>query len=178
MQEPPQNEPPQQYAQYYRGGNNQFQGSSQQLQALSDGYFGLNNVFIVNVVLVFAARIAQTATQNTANFLIAVLASILVLGLAVGFLSYPVNKKVGYGAGWQPSGPVFASILMGINSALCCGVIGYFWVQSIAAKKMKEFGVQPKGFGLKKKDIQLAIQELQRQEAARQAPAAPPPPVV
>jgi hypothetical protein len=104
---------------------------------------------------------------------------ILVTGLSVGFLTYPHNKKIGYGAGWQSSGPIIASFLMGLNSAFCCGIIGYIWVQSIAASKMRTFGLKGSSFGgMKKKDIQFAIQELRKQEAMRQNPVGPAPPII
>jgi hypothetical protein len=53
-----------------------------------------------------------------------------------------------------------ASVLMGLNSALCCGVIGYIVVQSMAAKKFKEAGI-PKGFfGYKKADVNAFIDQM------------------
>src|SRR5689334_15737872 len=130
MSDIPPQEPPQQYAAYPRGGPVAGQyGSADQLQALSDGYFGLNTVFVLNLVLAFASR-AGTATAKDPATALAILGGfVLVTGLVVGFCTYPYNKKIAYGANWNPGMAVLASVLMALNSALCCGIVGYVVVQ-------------------------------------------------
>jgi hypothetical protein len=162
--------PPPQYAAYPRG--EALYGSSDKLRALADGYFGLNRVFLINVVLAIGSRVATAAEMPAATLLLVVAAVILVLGLAVGFLTYPCNKKIGYGANWSPGMPVLASVLMALNSALCCGIIGYIVVQSLAAKEMKKYGLVGGGFGLKKPNVERLISEMQLRE--RGQVAAPP----
>lgn len=99
----------------------------------------------------------------------------MILGLIVAFLTYGPNKKIGEGLGWSPSGAVVASVLMGLNSALCCGIIGYVVMQNIALVEMKKFGLKGGGlFGLRKKDVDIAIESLRTQEANMPPSAYPP----
>lgn len=135
---PPSGEPPQQnqpsYAPYYRPGAGSY-GTADKLQALSDGYFGLSKVFVINILIVLASRLV-TLTLGPDEALIALFAIMFVLLVAVAALSYGPNKRIGEGKDWPPSNALIASILMGLNSALCCGIIGYVVMQSIASKEM------------------------------------------
>ena len=98
------------------------------------------------------------------------------LGLLIGLiaitfilvlvLTLPHNKKIGEGLGWSPSGHIVASSLMALNSAICCGIIGYVVVQSMAAKKFKEAGAPRGFFGYKKVELYAFIDQLGMQNPA------------
>ena len=132
------------------------------LRLLADGYFGLNTVFILNIVMNFAGRAVGTAAGQTdgVGAIAILLGYVLVMLIAIGAATYPQNKKIGEGLGWSPSGPIVASVLMGLNSALCCGVIGYVVVQGMAAKKFKEAGAPRGFFGYKKVELYAFIDQL------------------
>lgn len=148
-------EVPPPYAQYPRSTPNY--GSLPQLRSLVDGYFGLSRVFAINIALAFAMRLASMFGGLAVLGLFA-----LAVGLAVGFLTYGPNKQIGYGANWSPAQPIVASVLMGINSALCCGIIGYAIMQTIAANHMKRYGIKMGFFASKKKvEDQVAALEAQ-----------------
>jgi hypothetical protein len=173
---PPGIGPPLQYSNYPRGQG--VYGSPERLQALSDGYFGLNLVFGLNVVLVIAARAAQltvasSSTVDPATMLLVICVSLGVIGFAVGFCTYPFNKKIGYGCGWSPAGPVIASVLMGLNSAFCCGIIGYVVVQQIAGQEIKRYGIKTGFFGLRKKEIAAVIASMRAHPPGPTYPPAP-----
>lgn len=136
-------------------------GSSAALQSLSDGYFGLSKVFGINIVIVVATNLAARSGSVPLGILALIL---LAISVTIGFLTYGPNKKIGEGAGWSPAQPVIASVLMGINSALCCGVIGYSVMQSIATNHMKRYGVKGGMFGLKKGDVQGFVRDLEARE--------------
>ncbi len=160
---------------YYRGsgarGANY--GSSDKLQALSDGYFGMNWVFLANVVIVVASRVGgalligpDESSIDPATALVFFFGTFAVLFLVVSIATFPFNKKIGVGRGWSPFGAVFASFLLGLNSALCCGVIGYVVMQMIASTEMKKYGIKTTFFGLKKKVIKARIDEIRQFEAS------------
>jgi hypothetical protein len=151
--------PPQQFAQYPRG--NDVYGSSEKLQNLMDGYFGLNWVFLVNVVLSLISRGLGAVAKNPEQALVMLLGFVVVVFAVIAGMSYPQNKKIGIGMGWPPANSVIASILMGLNSVVCCGIIGFIVMQSIAANEMKRYGITGGIFGLKKSVIQAKIAELQ-----------------
>lgn len=151
-------EQPPNYAAYYRGDANV---DPNKLRLLKEGYFGLNTVFLVNILMAVGANVAFRSSEDLGLFAIAV----IVVFVAIGLLTYPQNKKIGEGLGWAPSSAVLASVLMGLNSALCCGIIGYMVVQSMALKGMKAYGVTAGIFGLKKSVVEQRIAEL---EAAKQ----------
>lgn len=117
----------------------------------------------------FLGRGVGTAAggSNSAGVAAAIIIGyVLLMFFVVLFLTLPHNKKIGEGLGWSSSGPMVASILMGLNSALCCGVIGYVVVQSMAAKKFKEAGA-PRGFwGYKKAELYAFIDQLGMQQSA------------
>jgi hypothetical protein len=163
-------EPPPGYAAYPRG--QATYGSADQLRALADGYFGLNRVFLINIVLVLAVRAATASTNDPNTYYGILIGSVVAVGLIVGFMTFPHNKKIGYGANWQPGSPVLASVLMGLNSALCCGIIGYIVVQGLAAKEIKKYGLNAGAFGLKRTEIEQRIAEMR---AAESSPLPSPP---
>ncbi|MBI1335291.1 MAG: hypothetical protein JST12_05550 [Armatimonadetes bacterium] len=133
------------------------------LRNLADGYFGLNQVFIINIVLNFASRLlGQVSTPQTVWFIIFGYA--IVMMAAITALTLPHNKKIAAGMGWDPSKATLASVLMGLNSAFCCGIIGYIIMQSYAAKKFREAGAPRSFFGFKKAELYAFIDQLQYQQ--------------
>lgn len=171
---PPVVEPPVQYAHYYRPQTGpSFHGSAEKLQALADGYFGLNWVFLANIALSmgFGLVVGALARGKPVDPFDAVhLLVYPVVGLAVGLLSYPQNKKIGYGVGWSPSGPAIASTLMGLNSALCCGIIGFVVMQQIAASEMKKYGVRV-GVVFTRRQVQAVIDNLRPTQPQKESSA-------
>ena len=164
----PSRPPPPQYAGYTRP--SLVPGGPDDLQALADGYFGLNNIFVFNIVWVVAFNAySRSAPTNFTILFIFVGVTVLL----IGGLTYPYNKKIAQGMRWSPSAAGVASLLMGLNSALCCGIIGYVVMQSIAAKEMRKYGVTGGAFGMKKKLVQAVID---RMRTTPTAPAVPPGP--
>ncbi len=154
---PPPSGPPPNYAAYPRDAG---YGTAAQLRLLADGYFGLNKIFVINIVLVFALRFSILSIQGPSVLAVAGI-GLVIIGLVVGFGTYPYNKKIGEGANWGQGMPLVASILMGFNSALCCGIIGYIVVQMLAAQEIKKYGIKTGFFGLKKSEIEAKISQLQ-----------------
>ena len=180
-EQPPGPQP--QYAQYYRptAGQPNY-GSWQQLQALADGYFGLSWAFLVNVICAVGINIGfQSMSINgrvtsETSWALIYLGLVLCLGIVIALMTYPPNKKIAFGKGWKPGSAVLASVLMALNSIVCCGIIGYAVMQQLALSEMKLYGVRPRGFGLRRKDIDPIIQALKNQEHQGQvAPVYTPP---
>lgn len=147
------------------------------LRELAKAYFNLNWVFLANILLALAINVVAALLGAAAGgsgeeaSLVAWLVGIPILFFAVMFMSYPQNKRIAYGKGWAPSAAWIASFLMGLNSALCCGIIGFIVMQSIASKEMAQvYGVRRGFFGPRKADIERRILEL-----SVQPPASPPP---
>lgn len=74
---------------------------------------------------------------------------------------------IAYGKGWDPSAAMLASVLMGLNSALCCGIIGYVVMQQIASMEMKRYGIPAGFFGIRKAIVTARVAELRAQETSR-----------
>ena len=160
--------PPTQFAAYPRGNSVSNYGTVEQLEALGSGYFGLNTVFTVNLVIAVSLN-AASRTYGP----IALLIGALFLFAVVAALSYPQNQKIAYGKSWPNSKALLASILMGLNSALCCGLVGYVVMQNIAMKEMKLYGIQSGLFGLKKKDFENFVANRRNQISAPFPPVIP-----
>jgi hypothetical protein len=166
--------PPPEYASYYRPTS--VYGTAAQLQALSDGYVALNIVFAVNVVLGLTVSFGAygiRAALGPGVTVVWYIAGYLFLGIAVGVLTYVPNKKIGVGKGWSSGVALVASILMAVNAVFCCGLIGYMVMQQIAATEMKKYGVRLGLLGLRRREVQPLIEELERQE--QQQPSGTPP---
>ncbi|CAN5487944.1 hypothetical protein BH11ARM2_BH11ARM2_08080 [soil metagenome] len=137
-------------------------GNAARLRALADGYFGYGLVFGINFLLaVVASGLIQARITNY-------LMVIPVMFFAIGGLSYGPNRRIGEGKGWGSSGAVLASVLVGLNSALCCGIIGVLVMQNIARREIERYGV-PKGgfFGLKKPAVEATIAQREALEGGR-----------
>jgi cobalamin synthase len=148
--------PPPQFVQYPRGQNFSY-GTVEHLQAMGDGYFGLNGVFYVNVFLALGMRaLISNQTLGPASIFVAVSVMLAV----IGFLTLRFNKKIAFGKGWPEWSPVLCSVLMGINSALCCGVVGYLVMQMIASQEMRRYGMTIGYLGLNKKDFNAFVQKM------------------
>ena len=170
METPP--EPPPQYVAYPRAQIAPY-GSAERLKALFDGYSYLNRIFILNVALAIASRALGETAGTPEIWLMIVAVQVLVMGLVIGFATYPGNKKIAFGAGWPPGLGVLASVLMGLNSALCCGIIGYVVMQQIAINHMKRYGLKTAFLGgIKRPQVELAVAQLRAQESQTTAPPA------
>lgn len=166
------NEPPK-YAPYHRPGDGV--PDPAKLRALADGYFGLSWVFLVNVLLVLPLNALMMGDPMSEEAAVAkgmqTLIWIGVIFVVITLLSYRCNKRIAEGMDWSPAAGIAASILMGINSALCCGVVGYAIMQSIASNKMRNVYRMKLGMFAGKKMVNARIAELEAQRAA--GPAAP-----
>jgi hypothetical protein len=125
------------------------------LMALADGYFTLNLVFVANIVVALGVSalnvyVRQSGTDPTLAGEI-YLVSVVAIAVIIASLCLGPCKKIGYGLGWGSSMAYVAAILMGINSALCCGIIGFVVMQSIAGAEIKKYGVKGSTFGGYKK---------------------------
>ncbi|MCW5936303.1 MAG: hypothetical protein KIT11_03230 [Fimbriimonadaceae bacterium] len=134
------------------------------LKSLADGFFGLNTVFIVNVVMVVALNLAVRSVEEKDQLGIQ-LAGSAAVGIIVAFLTFKPNARIANGLGWPSYSALLASLLMGLNSALCCGLIGYIVMQQFALGGIKKYGIKAGFFGLKKKDVEERIAELRQQNS-------------
>lgn len=163
-QNPDPNRPPEGYAAYPRGpvGPAPY-GTADQLQALWEGYYGLNWVFLANVLLALGFRFIPMAMEDAASAGIAMLVLAILMFLVVAGYSFVYNRKIAFGKGWGDGVAVVASVLMGLNSVFCCGIIGYIVMQTIAATEMKNYGLKTGFLGVKKKEVQERIAQMRAQ---------------
>lgn len=130
--------PPSQFVEYPRETP---YGSADQLQALAAGYYGLNWVFVANFLVAIGGRVLVEKVEDPDAHLISILALLAFLLIGVSFASFPFNRKIAFGKGWSVAAAIVASALMGLNSALCFGAIGYIVMQAIALAEMRKYGV-------------------------------------
>lgn len=159
---------------YYHRGSGTY-GTPEKLLALYEGYAGLNLVFGINVALAIGSNFIGR-TLRPGDVVTAYLVVGLVFFVIISVLTYPQNKKIGFGKDWPSSMPVIASLLMGLNSALCCGIIGYMVMQNIALKEMKLYGLTGSFFGGVKKHTVMAKIEEMRRAASQSVPSQASPP--
>ena len=159
MQQPP--EPPPQYAAYPRESRAVY-GSAEQLRALYKGYSGLTLVFVLNILLSLLIQALFMNAGGGEDALLIWLIGSAVIGVFVALATYRCNKSIAYGANWHPSMAILASTLMGLNSALCCGIIGYVVLQQLATNEMKKYGLKSRFFGgIRKREVEQIAVELE-----------------
>jgi hypothetical protein len=148
----------QQYAQYYRqpsSGQVQY-GSPEKLKALAEGYFGLNWVFLANIVGVVLVNVLVMQ----ANEPLVLVGALMGLFLLVLVMTLSLTRRIAFGKGWQPGIGVLASFLMGFNSIVCCGIFGYVVMQQIAGQEIKRYGVKAGLLGFKKRDVEGTLAQM------------------
>ena len=64
-----------------------------------DAYYGFSRLFLVHVLIGLAWFGLIVALGDNGS--IVYFASFPLIMLTIGFLSYPLNKKIGYGANWS-----------------------------------------------------------------------------
>ena len=152
--------PPQTFAEYPRGPQAPMYGTAEKLKALSDGYFGMNWVFLVNVAVLLGSRVLLIAADRGEVALMLLAGSVIVTGLVVALFSYSYNKKISFGMNWQPSMAIVMSIVLALQSWLCCGAIGIVVIQQIVTAEIKRYGIPGGLFGFKKKVVEERIAQM------------------
>lgn len=148
---------PEQFVPYPRGPAPY--GTAPKLRALSEGYFNLNSVGLLNLVLGTVAISASFGTfQHGGPQLII---GLVLLGVVMGCLVYPCVKKIGFGLDWSPVNVQLYTLALVLNSMLCCGVIGYGILQQVAAVEMKKYGLNGSLFGMKRREVARRVAEME-----------------
>jgi hypothetical protein len=157
--------PVQAYANYPRTTAPSLRYSSpEKLQALMEGYYGLNWAFLAMVVLGILALVGLIASQESPigiGIFIFLLAAALV---AAGMISYPYNKKIGYGLGWKESTALWVSVGFSVGSCVTSPIIVFIVLQLITMMEIKNHGVKGGFFGVRKRDIKAKIEELKQSQ--------------
>lgn len=140
------------------------------LQALADGYFGLSYVFVANILIMLPLGVLSAAHPTSRSGWLALeffgFLWVVIMCCAIGILSYRPNRRIAEGMGWSPGQAVAASILIGINSLFCCGVLGYAIMQSIASRQMAQVYKLRIGLLTTRKHVQRRIDELRADRVA------------
>jgi hypothetical protein len=137
-------------------------GSAHQMKLLGEAYFELSNVFAINIVMALVARVVSAAA-GVPGIIIALLA---LFGVVTALTLKP-NRKIGEALGWTENGPMIASVLMGLNSALCCGAVGYIVVQGKASRELRNYGIRPGFLGINKKEFYRALDQRLHEESSQ-----------
>lgn len=167
--------PPPAYAAYTRPGP--FAGSPDHLEAVADGYYGLNWVFLFNVIWAVAGIgfIAFLSQNNNPIGGIFALVFVVLSVPVMAFASYKSMKKLAFGMNWSPTVAIVLAICLGF-SVLCIGIFAYIILQMLAAAEIRKYPVK-KSFlgGFRKKDLKALVAEMRASPQYRQQQAAPAP---
>ena len=154
-----------QFVAYPRGDYFQY-GSVEQLQALADGYFGLTNVFLLNVVLSAVALSLSLWFEMAWGILLIVLANIGVC-VAVGYASYPSIKKIGFGANLPPATAAIWAAGYGATAWLLCGFVGFKLIHVVALREMRKYGLKVGTLSLRREYVKQEVARRCAQAKAR-----------
>lgn len=148
-------------------------GDPNRLLALSDAYFGLSWVFVINFLSLIissvitgfmAGEFGDVSRVDPQMGLVAVYFPFVITAIVIGFVSFRPSVKATYGMGWNSGTPYIASFLMAAQSWVCCGAIGCVIFQMLLSTEMKKYGVNSSPFGgVKKRDILAVVQQMRQQ---------------
>jgi hypothetical protein len=166
IQDPGRDVPPV-FAQYPRGSGAPPHGTPEKLEALMEGYYGLNWAFLAYVGLAIVAIIVLAVSEGDPTGL--VLFFVLLAGsfALMGFLAHRCNKKIGYGLNWKESTPMWVTLGLVFGSCLFSPVIVFIIIQLIAMAEIKNYGVKSSFLGVRKKDIVAKIAEMRSMPGLR-----------
>ena len=166
---------PPQYAGYTRPTG--FVGSPDHLEAVADGYYGLNWVFLFTLVWALGGfGLVGLASQNADRD--GLFVSFLYLGFiiltipVVALVSYKPVKKLAFGMNWSPTMAIFISIAIGFG-VLCIGLIAFVILQVLAGAEIRKYPIK-KNFlgGFTRKNIRALVAEMRASPQYRQQQAA------
>jgi hypothetical protein len=144
--------PPTQYVAYPRTSPANY-GSPEQLEALWEGYRGLNKVFLVEIVLILFVMFVGLPIGFAGRY-----AGLIFSSCVVGFLLYRQNQKIAFGKNWTKSTTIGITIAMTIFNVIpCIGLFGYVAMQTVAQNEIKKYGVRPGPFGIRQKDVKAVV---------------------
>jgi len=146
--------PPIKYVAYPRDHWFTSYGTPEKLQALAEGYQGLNKIALTNTVIFFLG-IGPAILFGAVGIIV----FLVVLCLVVNGTSYEYNVKIAKGMGWHESRGSQISILMGLTASIFCGVVGYLAMEHILRNEMKRYGVRSGLRSIKKPDIEAALEQ-------------------
>jgi hypothetical protein len=157
--------PPPSYAVYPRPGLTG-PDSADRLQALAEGYFGLNRLFGIcvgiNLLFVFFVTGASALQVSMTGWILTGLVYLPMLVLLIHGGSFV--EKIGYGRGWSRVSILAGRVLFGLNF-FCCGVLGFIVLQNYAADEMKKYGLRQGFLGLQQAAVDEKVAELRRLES-------------
>ena len=141
------------------------------MQALSDGYFGLNRVLLAIflttvVVLVIPSRhaVGPFTPAVAHQGMVVLLTRMAIAGVLSGAYAYRWNRKIGVGYGWSWLGPVLASIGIGLASMFCLGFFAFALMKNIAAQEIRQYGIDIGFWGGSRSEIELMVASIRARE--------------
>lgn len=162
--------PVQAYAAYPRAMSTPNYGSPDKLEALMEGYYGLNWVFLALVLCGALTLIVAFLTQDSSMALPLIILT-AVVGIAfVGWVGYKYIKKIGFGLGWQPSAAIWVTIGLLLGSCIVSPILVFIVLQLMAMGEIKNYGIKGGFFGIRKKDIKARLAQLRQQSGDLSAP--------
>ena len=156
------NPPPQQYVAYPRPGSGPSMDADK-LQALADGYFGMNRIFLLYFLAV-VAYVVGAVINNAIAFVLYLIAITLLIGLTGSKVA-----RVGSGLGWSKGKVVLARVFMALNFFMR-GIIGFIFFHEATTRGMKRYGIRVGFYRIDKKWVDEAISNLRSRDSSMAAP--------
>lgn len=134
-------------------------GSAEKLRALAEGYFNLNWVSVLNLVLGFVVVAASFGTFQHGGPQL--LIGVTLLGIVMGLFAFPCVKKIGFGLDWSPFKVRLCTFILVLNSLFCCGVFGYLILQQTASAEMRRYGLTGTLLGMNRREVAKRVAEME-----------------
>lgn len=146
--------------------------TKEQVQMAADAHWGFGKAFLVTVLFSLCTLALHAVSQDETFQLVAMGIRLIGTGVFVFFITYPLNKKLGVLMEWPEGKPRTISIVMGVISATCMGIVAFIWGQQMSTLQLAKLGVPKKWYGFTKKGVKAYIATL---PSSSEIPAPVPP---
>ncbi len=126
----------------------------------ADAHWGFGKAFLFTMLFSLATLALHMVSQNETYQLFAMGVRLVGTGVFVGFITYPLNKKLGQLMDWPEGKPRTISIIMGVVSATCMGILAFIWGQQMSTLQLARLGTPKKWYGFTKKGVRAYIETL------------------
>lgn len=148
--------PPVEYSNYPRE-----QGlSKRKVKAAVDAYYGYGKAILWTILFSLGTVVLHLVSSNDAYQLTIMILRWVGTGVFVAWVTYLPNQLMATAADWPDGKARTTSIIMGVISIFCFGIVAFIWGQMMAQSQMTTFRVPRKWWGFRKKDVLAYIDSL------------------
>ena len=134
--------------------------SKAKVQLAADAYFGYGKAFLFTILFGLGTAALHLASNDQTFQLIVIGIRWIGTAVFVGWITYPLNQKLGQSMEWPDDKARNTSILMALLTLTCLGIVAFIYGQHMASTQLIKLGTPKKWYGLSKKNVNAYLDSL------------------